>query len=199
MQVNGDAFIGRTYDNGDDFKRLDFKVSEVSSSAAWVQVRFAVLATSCILLPLCVFDHVYQVYVSMLQPCSCNAATARPAICCKVCVDVRLCQSTCMLVGFLSLCIQNIAPQEARAQNEKKRQRDSPAALESRMRAAQPAATSSSTPSNRNLSPAETLKEKGNTALKQGNLQEVTPHTCECFPTCTAHRNVCNFNAMSLL
>ena len=38
MQVNGDAFIGRTYDNGDDFKRLDFKVSEVSSSAAWVQV-----------------------------------------------------------------------------------------------------------------------------------------------------------------
>lgn len=38
MQVNGDAFIGRTYDNGDDFRRLDFKVSEVSSSAAWVQV-----------------------------------------------------------------------------------------------------------------------------------------------------------------
>ena len=38
VQVNGDAFIGRTYDNGDDFRRLDFKVSEVSSSAAWVQV-----------------------------------------------------------------------------------------------------------------------------------------------------------------
>ena len=38
VQVNGDAFIGRTFDNGDDFKRLDFKVSEVSSSAAWVQV-----------------------------------------------------------------------------------------------------------------------------------------------------------------
>ncbi|DBA67124.1 TPA: hypothetical protein ACH3X2_001448 [Trebouxia sp. C0005] len=35
--VNGDAFIGRTFDNGDDFKRLDFTVSEVSSSAAWVQ------------------------------------------------------------------------------------------------------------------------------------------------------------------
>lgn len=38
VQVNGDAFIGRTFDNGDDFRRLDFKVSEVSSSAAWVQV-----------------------------------------------------------------------------------------------------------------------------------------------------------------
>ena len=38
VQVNGDAFIGRTYDNGDDFRRLNFKVSEVSSSAAWVQV-----------------------------------------------------------------------------------------------------------------------------------------------------------------
>ena len=38
MQVNGDAFLGRTYDNGDDFKRLDFKMSEVSSSAPWVQV-----------------------------------------------------------------------------------------------------------------------------------------------------------------
>lgn len=38
LQVNGDAFIGRTFDNGDDFKRLDFTVSEVSSSAAWVQV-----------------------------------------------------------------------------------------------------------------------------------------------------------------
>lgn len=37
LQVNGDAFIGRTFDNGDDFKRLDFTVSEVSSSAAWVQ------------------------------------------------------------------------------------------------------------------------------------------------------------------
>lgn len=38
VQVNGDAFIGRTFDNGDDFRRFDFKVSEVSSSAAWVQV-----------------------------------------------------------------------------------------------------------------------------------------------------------------
>ena len=39
LQVNGDAFIGRTYDNGDDFKRLNFTVSEVSSSAAWVKVN----------------------------------------------------------------------------------------------------------------------------------------------------------------
>ena len=39
LQVNGDAFIGRTYDNGDDFKRLNFSVSEVSSSAAWVKVN----------------------------------------------------------------------------------------------------------------------------------------------------------------
>ena len=40
--MNGDAFIGRTFDNGDDFKRLDFTVSEVSSSAAWVQVRLLI-------------------------------------------------------------------------------------------------------------------------------------------------------------
>lgn len=43
LQVNGDAFIGRTFDNGDDFKRLNFTVSEVSSSsAAWVQVRLLI-------------------------------------------------------------------------------------------------------------------------------------------------------------
>ncbi len=47
--MNGDAFIGRTFDNGDDFKRLDFTVSEVSSSAAWVQVG---LLTACELLHL---------------------------------------------------------------------------------------------------------------------------------------------------
>ena len=40
--MNGYAFIGRTFDNGDDFKRLDFTVSEVSSSAAWVQVRLLI-------------------------------------------------------------------------------------------------------------------------------------------------------------
>ena len=44
MQVNGDAFIGRTFDNGDDFKRLDFRASEVSSSAVWVQVQDALTA-----------------------------------------------------------------------------------------------------------------------------------------------------------
>ena len=40
LQVNGDAFISRTYDNGDDFKRLDFNMSEVSSSAPWVKVSY---------------------------------------------------------------------------------------------------------------------------------------------------------------
>lgn len=101
LQVNGDAFIGRTYDNGDDFRRLDFKVSEVSSDAAWVQ--------------------------------------------------------------------------EARAQNERKRQRDSPAALESRMRGSQPASMSEAAPQpspSKPLSTAEALKEQGNAALKQGNLQQ---------------------------
>lgn len=101
LQVNGDAFIGRTYDNGDDFRRLDFKVSEVSSGAPWVQ--------------------------------------------------------------------------EARAQNERKRQRDSPAALQARMQASQSAPTSQAVPQptpSKQLSSAEALKEQGNTALKQGNLQQ---------------------------
>ena len=44
MQVNGDAFISRTYDNGDDFKRLNFNVSEVSSSAPWVKVSYQLLS-----------------------------------------------------------------------------------------------------------------------------------------------------------
>ena len=48
LQVNGDAFIGRTYDNGDDFKRLDFTVSEVSSSAPWVQVRLLLTCSNAI-------------------------------------------------------------------------------------------------------------------------------------------------------
>ncbi|DBA99753.1 TPA: hypothetical protein ACH3X3_012300 [Trebouxia sp. C0006] len=98
LQVNGDAFIGRTFDNGDDFKRLNFTVSEVSSSsAAWVQ--------------------------------------------------------------------------EARKQNERKRQRDSPAALQARLaepsQAAKPAAVTV-----REVAPAEALKEQGNIALKQGKLAE---------------------------
>lgn len=35
-QVNGDVFIGRYFDNEDDFKRLDFTASELSSSAPWL-------------------------------------------------------------------------------------------------------------------------------------------------------------------
>lgn len=40
-QVNGDAFLARVFDNGDDFKRLDFTLKDVSSSAAWVQQAHA--------------------------------------------------------------------------------------------------------------------------------------------------------------
>lgn len=36
IEVRGDAFIARVFDNGDDFQRLDFGLEEVSSSAAWV-------------------------------------------------------------------------------------------------------------------------------------------------------------------
>lgn len=35
-QVKGDVFIGRIFDNEDDFKRLDFSMSDLSSSAPWV-------------------------------------------------------------------------------------------------------------------------------------------------------------------
>lgn len=35
--MRGDVFIARTFDNEDDFKRLDFSVSEVSSRAAWIR------------------------------------------------------------------------------------------------------------------------------------------------------------------
>ncbi|KAL4446282.1 hypothetical protein ABPG77_003089 [Micractinium sp. CCAP 211/92] len=37
LHVKGDAFLARVMDNGDDFDRLDLDLSEVSSSAAWVQ------------------------------------------------------------------------------------------------------------------------------------------------------------------
>jgi hypothetical protein len=37
VQVYGDAFIGRIFDNEDDFKRLDFRIGELSSSAPWVR------------------------------------------------------------------------------------------------------------------------------------------------------------------
>lgn len=36
VQVNGDVFIGRYFDNEEDFKRLDFTAAELSSSAAWI-------------------------------------------------------------------------------------------------------------------------------------------------------------------
>lgn len=39
-QVRGDVFMGRIFDNEDDFVRMDFRLGEVSSSAPWVaQVR----------------------------------------------------------------------------------------------------------------------------------------------------------------
>ncbi|KAK9810399.1 hypothetical protein WJX72_010069 [[Myrmecia] bisecta] len=37
LQVRGDAFLARVFDNEDDFKRLDFSLQEVSSSAPWVK------------------------------------------------------------------------------------------------------------------------------------------------------------------
>lgn len=37
LQVSGDVFIGRYFDNEEDFKRLDFTASELSSSAAWIK------------------------------------------------------------------------------------------------------------------------------------------------------------------
>lgn len=41
VQVRGDVFLARVFDNGDDFKRLDFALSEVSSTAAWVKEAYA--------------------------------------------------------------------------------------------------------------------------------------------------------------
>ena len=37
MQVQGDAFLARVFDNEDDFERLDFTLKEVASSAPWVK------------------------------------------------------------------------------------------------------------------------------------------------------------------
>jgi RNA polymerase II-associated protein 3 len=37
IEVRGDAFLARVMDNGDDFQRLDFGLSEVSSAAEWVK------------------------------------------------------------------------------------------------------------------------------------------------------------------
>lgn len=39
LQVRGDAFLARIFDNDDAFKRLDFPLSDMASSAAWVKVR----------------------------------------------------------------------------------------------------------------------------------------------------------------
>ena len=36
-QVRGDVFVARTFDNEEDFKRLDFTISEVSSRADWIK------------------------------------------------------------------------------------------------------------------------------------------------------------------
>ncbi len=36
VQVKGDAFIARVRDDGDNFERMDFLVSELSSDAPWV-------------------------------------------------------------------------------------------------------------------------------------------------------------------
>jgi hypothetical protein len=34
-QVRGDVFVARIFDNDDDFKRLDFTLNDLSSSAPW--------------------------------------------------------------------------------------------------------------------------------------------------------------------
>ena len=35
--MRGDVFVARVFDNEDDFKRLDFTLSEVSSNASWIK------------------------------------------------------------------------------------------------------------------------------------------------------------------
>jgi hypothetical protein len=37
LQVSGDVFIGRYFDNEQDFKRMDFTSKELSSSAPWIK------------------------------------------------------------------------------------------------------------------------------------------------------------------
>lgn len=36
MQVRGDVFVARVFDDDDGFERLDFHLSDVSASAPWV-------------------------------------------------------------------------------------------------------------------------------------------------------------------
>ncbi|DAZ92901.1 TPA: hypothetical protein N0F65_013063, partial [Lagenidium giganteum] len=38
IEVRGDAFIGRVFDNDDDFERMDFRLSEVNGDAEWVKL-----------------------------------------------------------------------------------------------------------------------------------------------------------------
>lgn len=201
VQVNGDAFIGRTYDNGDDFRRLDFKVSEVSSDAAWVQVL--PIPFDFAKPQLTLSDSFLTSLVGLFpgQPCGMFAGATHSII------DHLHLRCPCLPATFgatATFCVVVTPPcdlymqsgwsqwqfdvslvltwycqpnsQEARAQNERKRQRDSPAALESRMRGSQPASMSEAAPQpspSKPLSTAEALKEQGNAALKQGNLQQV--------------------------
>jgi hypothetical protein len=37
MQVSGDVFLGRYFDNEEDFKRMDFTQADLSSAAPWVR------------------------------------------------------------------------------------------------------------------------------------------------------------------
>ena len=70
--------------------------------------------------------------------------------------------------------------QEAKAQNQQKRNRDSPAAITARLGQPKPALASATPSSTKKLPPAEELKEQGNVALKQGKLKEVKLpfHSC---------------------
>jgi hypothetical protein len=52
IQVQGDVFLARVFDNEDEFQRLDFTLREVSSGAPWVKVGNAAsfhLFLSCLL------------------------------------------------------------------------------------------------------------------------------------------------------
>ena len=93
------------------------------------------------------------------------------------CHSLMLPQVMTNLCGGICFCLVLSVLQEARKQNERKRQRDSPAALQARLtdlpQAPKPAAVTV-----REVPPAEALKEQGNTALKQGKLPEVLVATC---------------------
>uniref|UniRef100_K3WL03 MYND-type domain-containing protein n=1 Tax=Globisporangium ultimum (strain ATCC 200006 / CBS 805.95 / DAOM BR144) TaxID=431595 RepID=K3WL03_GLOUD len=38
IEVRGDAFIARVFDNDDDFERMDFRLSEVTMDADWIKI-----------------------------------------------------------------------------------------------------------------------------------------------------------------